>query len=168
MKRFFGARWSTWLRGGIVLTDFEWRVLDSLVSELPTHLRETVEAQFQLYVLAQRESDGHALNFYPAGSALRQLRKGTWRLSVPKLPMECEVAPLMKMRVKLATPPAEVNAVLRAVNGRVFSVSFSEDVRRLRSASGFEVIGVTQAWRSNFPLASAQQAHARDVRNARA
>jgi hypothetical protein len=150
MKRFFGARWSTWLRGGVLLTDFEWRVMDTLVSELPAHLREIVEAQFQSYALVQREVDGRALNFYPAGLALRRLRKGIWALPVPKLPMKCEVAPLLRVKITVDEPRAEVHAVLHAVNGRVFSVSFSEDVRPLRHASGFEVAHVTQAWRSNF------------------
>jgi hypothetical protein len=153
MKRFFGARWSTWLRGGVLLTDFEWKVIDTLVSELPAHLREIVEAQFQSYGLVQREVDGRALNFYPTGRALRKLRKGIWGLTVPKLPMECEVAPLLKLKIKLDKPRAEVHAVLHAVNGRAFSVSFSEDVRPLRNAFGFEVAHVTQAWRSNFRIA---------------
>jgi hypothetical protein len=143
-------------------------VLDALVSKLPTHLRETVEAQFDSYVLVQREADGRALNFYPSNKALRKLRKGIWALPAPKLPMELEVAQLMKLKIKLGTPPAELNAVLRAVNGRAFSISFSEDVRGFRGVSGFELAGATQAWRSNFPAGLAQQAHARDVRNARA
>lgn len=168
MKRYFGAKWSTWLRGGVVLSDFEWRVLDALVSRLPAHLRDAVEAQFSSYTLVQREADGRALNFYPPNNTLRKLRKGIWALPAPKLPMECEVAPLMRLKVKLEAPPAVVNAVLRAVNGRVFSISFGEDVRPLRGASGFEVVDATQAWRSNFPIAPAQQAHARDVLNARA
>ena len=134
-----------------MLSDFEWRVLDALVSKLPTHLRETVEAQFDTYVLVQREADGRALNFYPPNTALRKLRQGIWALRAPKLPMESEVAPLMKLKIKLSRPPVEIGAVLRAVSGRAFCISFSEDVRRLRDASGFELADATHAWRSNFP-----------------
>ena len=77
--------------------------------------------------------------------------------SPPKLPMESEVAPLMKLKIKLSRPPVEISAVLRAVSGRAFCISFSEDVRRLRDASGFELADATHAWRSNFPAGRAQQ-----------
>lgn len=168
MKRHFGSILTRWLRGGVSLTDFEWWVLDRLVSELPLELRRIVEAQFQQYVLVQREVDGRALNFYPRGKDLKQVRNGVWSLPVPLLPMKCEVAPLMKVHAHVKVPMTDLHAVLGAVSGRAFSISFSEDVRRLTNASGFEVKEVTHAWRSNFSTAQAQQALAGDARNARA
>jgi hypothetical protein len=156
VKRRFGTVWSRLIRGGVLLTDFERWVLGALISELHPDLRQIVEAQFQTYALVQREFDGRALNFYPRNSELRRLRKGIWSLSAPALPMKREVAPLMKLKIRVHNPAAELHAVLRAVNGRVFSISFSEDVRPLANASGFEVKEITDAWRSNFSAAQAQ------------
>ena len=152
MKRNFGNPLSRIFRGGVVLSEFESWSVGQLVAELPPALRETVEAQFNAYSLAQREVDGRALNFYPRRSEMQG------RFSVPTLPMEAEEAPLMRMKLATKNPPSALNAVLHAVNGRAFCVSFSKDTRPLARASGFEVKKVVHAWRSNFRLADAQQA----------
>lgn len=61
---------SRFLRGGVVLGALEGWALQTLVSSLPPELRQIVEAQFQRYVLVQREVDGRALNFYPRRSEI--------------------------------------------------------------------------------------------------
>jgi hypothetical protein len=162
MKTAFGTPLSRLLRGGVVLSALESWALRTLVSSLPSELRQVVEAQFERYVLVQREVDGRALNFYPRRS---ELRGG---LRAPLLQMDREDAPLVKVRISVAQPSTTLHTVLSAVLGRAFCISFSEDVRPLEAASGFAVENVEQSWRSNFNLAKAQQAFARDVRNARA
>jgi hypothetical protein len=131
-----------------VLSGLEAWALRTLVSSLPPQLREIVEAQFQRYVLVQREIDGRALNFYPRR---REVRKG---LSAPLLAMDSEAAPLARARISIADPSATLHAVLHAVHGRAFSLSFSEDARRFATASGFALEHLDQSWRSSFRLAN--------------
>lgn len=149
MKTEFGTPLSRLLRGGVVLSNLEGWALQTLVTSLPLELRQTVEAQFQRYVLVQREVDGRALNFYPRRREIRNLY-------APLLKMEIEDAPLLRIKISIANPPSTLHAVLHAVLGRVFCVSFSEDVRPFANASGFEVEDVKHSWRSNFSLAKAQ------------
>jgi hypothetical protein len=162
MRTQFGTPLSRLLRGGVVLSELESWALRALVSSLPAELKQVVETQFQRYVLVQREVDGRALNFYPRRSEL----KG--RLNAPLLQMDREDAPLVRIKISVANPYGTLHAVLSAVLGRVFCVSFNQDVRPFAGASGFEVQDVEQSWRSNFSLAKAQQAFAGDARNARA
>jgi hypothetical protein len=162
MKTAFGTPLSRLLRGGVLLSPIESWATQTLVSSLPQELRLIIEAQFERYVLVQREFDGRALNFYPRR---RELRAG---LRAPSLQMDLEDAPLVRIRMSVSEPHATLHAVLSAVLGRAFSVSFSQDVRPFAASSCFEVEEVVQSWRSNFSLAEAQQAIARDVRNARA
>ena len=67
VKRTFGNWITRFLRGGQNLTGAEHRLLCLLVENLPPHLRDTAERQFESYNLAQREIDGRALNFYRVG-----------------------------------------------------------------------------------------------------
>lgn len=150
MKRDFGNLLSRLLHGSVVLSEFEAWSLGQLVTALPMHLRETVEAQFNSYSLAFREVDGRALNFYPPRNQTLK------RLLVPVLPMEADEAPLIRITISIKDPPLIVNAVLHAVNGRAFCVSFDKDTRPLAHASQFEVKKIVHSWRSNFPLADAQ------------
>lgn len=146
MKTQFGTALSRLLRGGVVLSELERWALCALVSALPEELKQIVEAQFERYVLVQREVDGRALNFYPQQSEL----KGG--LNAPLLQMDTEDAPLVRIKISVANPPGKLHAVLSAVLGRVFCVSFNQDVRPFSRASGFEIQGVEQSWRSNFRL----------------
>lgn len=149
MKTSFGTAISRFLRGGVLLSELESEITKRLVSELPAELRETVEAQFSAYELVQREVDGRALNFYPRRKEMRG------RFSAPLLQMEVAEAPLVRMQFSVGNPPVVLHAVLTAVQGRAFCVSFSQDVRRLPSPATLEVSKVVHAWRSNFKIASA-------------
>lgn len=68
MRTEFGTSLSRFIRGGVILSGLEVWALKALVSSLPPELQQVVEAQFQRYVLVQREIDGRALNFYPRRS----------------------------------------------------------------------------------------------------
>ena len=142
MKTTFGTVFSRLMWGGTILSPFECAVLERLVAELPTSLRETVEAQMDSYNLVQREVDGRALNFY------RKVRGRVSMEGVPLLQMTVEIAPLM--RLTLATQSCEIHAVLTAVQGQAFSVTFDQDARSFRTLTAFQVSKVTHAWRSNF------------------
>jgi len=152
MRTQFGTRLSRFLRGGVVLSALEGWAVRTLVSSLPPDLQQIVEAQFQRYVLVQREVDGRALNFYPRRSEM------TAGLSAPALQMEGEEAPLVRIKFSVAGHGCSLHAVLSAVLGRAFCVSFNKDVRPFAAASGFELENVEQSWRSNFNVAKAQQA----------
>lgn len=152
MRPQFGTRLSRFLRGGVVLSALEGWTLQTLVSSLPPDLRQIVEAQFQRYVLVQREVDGRALNFYPRRS---EVKAG---LSAPALQMKREETPLVRIKFSIAGHGYSLHAVLTAVLGRVFCISFSSDVRPFAAASIFELENVEQSWRSNFNVTKAQQA----------
>src|SRR5690606_41300816 len=128
MRTQFGTRLSRFLRGGVVLSALEGWAVRTLVSSLPPDLQQIVEAQFQRYVLVQREVDGRALNFYPRRSEL----KGG--LNAPLLQMDREDAPLVRIKISVANPSCTLHAVLSAVLGRAFCVSFNEDVRPFAGA----------------------------------
>jgi hypothetical protein len=145
VKRTFGNWITRLLRGGQTLTDAEHRLLCILVGELPSHLRETVERQFESYNLAQREIDGRALNFY----CVRLGRSGVAPVS-PLLSSKLDVAPLVRISAKVEGEVEPLHAVLTAVSGRAFSVSFSRAVSERVRPEALSVDKVTQAWKSNF------------------
>jgi hypothetical protein len=115
-----------------------------MVDDLPGKLRAIVEAQFESYNLVQREADGRALNFYRS-------RLGRVDVSnVPLLAMRGIDAPLIRVSFTIARNGPEHHAVLTAVNGRAFCLTFDADMRALRGSSDFSVMHVTRSWRSNF------------------
>jgi hypothetical protein len=145
VKRTFGTWITRLMRGGQTLSDAEHHLLCLLIGELPPHLRSTVERQFESYNLAQREVDGRALNFY-------RVRLGTNGVLpvTPLLNSKLEVAPLVRVSARIAGEVEPLHAVLTAVSGRAFSVSFSRAVPQRITAEALSVDNVTQAWRSNF------------------
>lgn len=132
-------------RGGATLSAAEYRLLCLLVAALPAHLRDIVERQFDAYNLVQREADGRALNFY---------RVQPWSnkvLSVsPLLTSKANEAPLVRIGIDVAGDGEPLHAVLTAVDGRVFCVSFNRVIPKNLSPDSISVRSVTQAWRSNF------------------
>lgn len=145
MKRTFGNWITRFLRGGHTLTDAEHRLLCLLVGELPPHLRDTVERQFDSYNLAQREIDRRALNFY----RVRLGRSGVLPVT-PRLTSKLDVAPLVRVTASVAGEVEPLHAVLTAVSGRAFSVSFSRAMPERVKPEALSVDNVTQAWKSNF------------------
>lgn len=145
MKRTFGTWATRILRGGCTLTDGEFHIVASLVSELPPSLRDIVEKQFAAYNLAQREVDRRALNFYRVALG----RSGVLPVS-PLLRSKLEVAPLVRISFNVQGEAEPLHAVLTAVHGRAFSVSFSRPVATGRVPNDFSMEKSTQAWRSNF------------------
>lgn len=145
MKRTFGSWLTRFLRGGHRLTDGEHHLLSLLVMELPPHLRGKIESQFESYNLVQREIDKRALNFY----RVRAWRSGVLPVT-PTLKCKVAVAPLVKIKVTVASQVEPLHAVLTAVNGHVFSVSFDRPVPRMSKPADYQIEKVTQAWRSNF------------------
>src|SRR5688572_18379641 len=107
MKRHFGSWASRLMRGGTTLSEGEHHVLSLLVSELPPHLREKVERQFDSYDLVQREIDKRTLNFYPR-------RSGVALPAAMLLRAKIEVAPLVRLSVNVAGQSGVLNAVLIA------------------------------------------------------
>jgi hypothetical protein len=129
--------------GGVRLSLLERSLLIRLVSELPSSLRTIVETQFLSYNLAQREIDGRAVKFY---------RKWLTRLggTTPLLEMTTVEAPLIRLAFEFPGDAVEHHAVLTAVHGRTFCMTFDQDIRPLASRSEYDVTHVTHSWRSNF------------------
>ena len=145
MKRAFGTLITRFLRSGATLTTAEYHLLCLLVGALPPHLRGIVERQFESYNLVQREIDRRALNFY---------RVRVWNNKVlpvtPLLDSKLQEAPLVRIKTVVNGESEPLHAVLTAVDGRAFSVSFSRAVSNLVKAEDLSVHSVTQAWKSNF------------------
>ncbi len=146
MKRFFGSLLLRLIRGGVVLRKGEHQVISAMVAELPDHLRDTVESQFNEYNLVQRETDGRALNFYKISLVNAQ-------------PLQTQAvlhgnnhdAPLISVAVSLPGQAEPLYATLNAVNGRAFCVSFSRPVPEASDERVPKITRVTHAWRANFP-----------------
>lgn len=145
MKRTFGTWITRLLRGGATLTDAEYRVLCLLVGALPPRLRGTVECQFESYNLAQREIDRRTLNFY----RVRIGKSGVLPVA-PLLSSKLDVAPLVRINLRVAGENEPLHAVLTAVNGRAFSVSLSRAMSERVQAEALSADRITQAWKSNF------------------
>lgn len=145
VKRTFGNWITRFVRGGQTLTDAEHHLLCLLVRQLPPHLRDTVERQFASYNLVQRETDRRALNFYRVG-----LGKSGVLPVTPPLTSKLDVAPLVRISARVADEVEPLHAVLTAVNGRAFSVSFSRAVSERVKPEALSVDTVTEAWKSNF------------------
>ena len=147
LRRTFG-NWATrLLRGGHVLTAAEHHILAQLVSQLPDELRVPVEAQFDSYNLVQREVDQRALNFY----RVKIGKRGAVTIA-PLLKSKVEEAPLIRLSFSVSGESEPLHAVLTAVHGRAFCVSFSRAVPRDKAPSDYAILKTTQAWQSNFNL----------------
>jgi hypothetical protein len=145
VKRTFGTWFTRLMRGGTTLTGGEHHVLCLLVGALPAHLRGVVERQFESYNLVQREVDGRALNFY----RVRLGKSGVLPVE-SLLKSKLDVAPLVRISMKVAGENEPLHAVLTAVNGRAFSVSLGRAMSERATPETLSVDSVTQAWRSNF------------------
>jgi hypothetical protein len=146
----FGNALTRALRGGVRLTALEAALLRRLVGALPDRLRTPVEQQFARYNLAQREVDGRAVNFYRTSLLGRPTVLG-----VPLLAMRKVEAPLARLSFTTGQDPVLHHAVLTAVSGRAFCLSFDADLRPLGEAGSPNVRDVVEAWRSDFPAARA-------------
>lgn len=144
VKGRFGNFVARLLWGGVQLSHLEAGLLQRMVDELPDKLKTVVEAQFEAYNLVQREADGRALNFYR-----KKVGRDDFR-GVPLLAMKCAEAPLLRAAFTVGRMREEHHAVLTAVNGRAFCLTFDEDIRPLSVSHDFAITNVTQSWRSNF------------------
>jgi hypothetical protein len=147
IKRQFGNILSRMLWGGTVLTPAEHQLLSCLVAELPWNIRTIVLFQLESYNLVQREVDGRALNFY------RKKRFAFWdRTELPVLEHKHDEAPLVRLETEILGQSEPLHAVLTAVRGRVFCLTFSRAVPKETEPACLRVKHVTQAWRSNFSI----------------
>jgi hypothetical protein len=142
VKREFGNWWSRLVQGGTKLSRLEFEFLLLLIDALPEAMKDIAQTQFQAFNLVQREIDGRALNFY------RMKAGKPNRTRLPLLRTTQTEAPLVKISATVAGAAEPVHAVLTAVHGQVFSVTFSQRIDNLDSGEILEVTRVKQAWRS--------------------
>jgi hypothetical protein len=147
VKRQFGGLASRLLRGGTTLSDTEYAVMCGLVDALPTELGSIVSAQLNSYNLVQRESDGRALNFY-------RFKNGSPSFTddLPHLQMKTEESPLVRAKFSVEGEQEPLHAVLAAVRGRVFCISFSRPPPN--SSRSIRVLDTEQSWRSSVVVGS--------------
>jgi hypothetical protein len=142
VKRVFGSWWSRLIRGGTKLSRLEFEFLHLLIDALPEVMKSIVKTQFEAFNLVQREVDGRALNFYRMKGGKPDMT------SLPLLETTQMEAPLVKITANIAGESEAVHAVLTAVNGQAFSVTFSRPISNICSGEILEVTRVKQAWRS--------------------
>ena len=123
----------------------ERKLLEALVEALPPELRAVVEAQFSAYNLVQREFDGRTLNFYRKKDGKPNNMAG-----LPLLKHKGREAPLVRVMASIGSYAQPIHAVLTAVDGRAFCVTFDRKMGRKERAEPVLVQSVTNAWRSNF------------------
>ena len=142
VKRHFGGLVSRLLRGGTTLSDTEYSVICALVDALPVDLRTIVSTQLNSYNLVQRESDGRALNFY-------RFKNGSPSFTddLPQLHMKTVESPLIRAKLSVEGEQEPLHAVLAAVRGRVFCVSFSRPPGS--AARSVRILDIEQSWRSS-------------------
>ena len=146
MKRFFGSLLLRLIRGGVLLRKGEHQIVAAMVAELPDHLRNSIESQFNEYNLVQREADERALNFYKMGLfSARPLQTKTI------LDGSSNDAPLIRVSVSIPGQADPLHATLNAVAGRAYSASFSRPVPTSSDEREPKITKVTHAWRANFP-----------------
>jgi hypothetical protein len=139
----FGNWLTRLVRGGVLLSPAEQWLLHQLAGNLPPHLKPVADQQLASYNLAQREPDERAVNLY---------RRPSMRPDTPLFEMPPRKDfPLTRITVSVAGSADPVHAVLTAVEGRVFCMSFNRSVKRLPVA-GMKLVEVRSAWRSNFPV----------------
>jgi hypothetical protein len=143
MKRNFGGLLTRWLRGGVRLTDAEHFLLVALVRSLDTEIRGIVESHFEEYNLAQREADGRAINFY----RVRLGRRAPLGVSKPLQTIALET-PLIRIAVAASNGGEALHAVLTAVGGRAFCVTFDRAPQDGEFGPGASVIRSIQSWKS--------------------
>jgi hypothetical protein len=145
VKRYFGSLLLRLLRGGALLRQGEHQLVSSMVAELPDHLRNSVESQFNEYNLVQREVDGRALNFYKM--SLFSAKPLQVRAALDGKRDETTL-----IRISVSTPGERepLHAALKVVAGRVFCASFSRPVPETRDGQLLKLIKVTHAWQSEF------------------
>jgi len=131
------------LRGGARLSGAEHFLLCALVERLDPEIRPAVESHFEQYNLVQREIDGRALNFYRVERGSRS----PVEVSDP-LEMTSESSPLIKISVAAPGDNNPLHAVLTAVGGRAFQVTFDRVPPRPKFPSNVSVTSSTQSWRS--------------------
>jgi len=149
VKRYFGSLLLRLLRGGVVLRKGEHQIVSAMLAELPDHLRETVESQFNEYNLVQREADGRELNFYKMG-----LLSGRPLQPRALLHGNSENAPLIRVSVSTSGAVEPLYGTLSVAAGRAFCASFSRPVPEVRREEALKITKVTHAWQSNFPARS--------------
>ena len=140
----FGNVFTRLAWGGVRLRDSESRLLELAVDELPTEIRQTVDAQLRAYNLAQRESDGRAINFYRKVGNLSKNMTGIAQLST-----KIDDVPLVKITAEIGGTTEHVHAVLKATGNRVFCISFSRALSRQDDASPVTLVRSVASWRSN-------------------
>lgn len=143
VKRDFSNLMTRILGGGVRLTDAEHFLVSALVERLDPEIRGVVESQFEQYNLVQREVDGRALNFY---------RKSRGRVVEPSalLDMKGTESPLIKIAVGVPGDKKPLRAVLTAVGGRAFCVTFDRAPPRPRLDPNVSVVSTTQSWMSEI------------------
>ena len=143
MKSQFGSRLSRIIGRGSTLSPLEIAVLHALVAALPGSLRVVVEAQFNAYNLVQREVDGRALNFYCESRDAKTL---------PLFAHKRETLPLVRITAATVSANEPLHAVLSAVNGRAFCVSFNRKPAPFEHRGVVKFEHVVEAWRGNVYL----------------
>ena len=156
VKRQFGGLIPRLLRGGTTLSDAEYAVICFLVDALPPDLRSIVSIQLNAYNLVQRESDGRALNFY-------RFKNGSPSFvdDLPQLQMKTEESPLVRAKLSFEGEKEPLHAVLTAVRGRVFCVSFS---RPPRATPSVRVRDTEQSWQSSVGQSASNSTPHADAR----
>jgi hypothetical protein len=144
MKTSFGNFFRRLMSNGVTLLPIEKNILTSLVEALPEGLQETARTQLQAYNLVQREVDGRALNFY----RFRGFKID--RNGLPKLSIKPGTVRLLSISFTAPSLSKPIHVTMHAVDGYLFSISSSQDLRLVARVSEIQTVKIEASWRSNM------------------
>ncbi len=145
MKRQFGSLLSRLIGRSTSLSNLEHQIVESLVDQLPPELQSIAVQQFNAYGLVEREVDGRTLNFYFATGSQRPLDHG-----VPAFEQRLAEAKLIRVEFSIGAGTAPIHAVLTAVGGRAFCVTFSRRPSREEHTQQARIVSSVPAWKGSL------------------
>jgi hypothetical protein len=152
MKTQFGTWWLRLLRGGVVLTPIEQRLLEVFRDNMPEKFRGPIDAQLDAINLAQRHVEWRGINFY-------RLKRGRVdRSGVPPLPCKDGEIKLLSLRIAVPGVSGSFHVMFWSVQRFFFGFGTGESLQPVKDAQTFTVEDITHSWRSNVAATSDAQA----------
>jgi hypothetical protein len=144
VKTQFGSWWHRLVRGGVLLSPVEQRLLEAFRERMPPVFHAPLDAQLNAINLAQRHVEWRGIHLY-------RLRNGkVTRDDVPPLPCKDGEIKLLSLQVKVPGTPEPFHVGFWAVHRFFFGFDSGESLKPVRAADSLTVEEVKQSWRSSM------------------
>jgi hypothetical protein len=144
VKTQFGSWWHRLIRGGVVLTPLEQKLLVAFRENMPAAFQAPLDEQLNAINLAQRHVEWRGIHLY-------RLKGGkVAQNDLPSLPCKDGEIRLLSLRVRVTGAPEPFHVAFWAVHRFFFGFGTGESLKPVRTAESFTVEEVTHSWRSNI------------------